>query len=100
MHGNIVRGIITVTLKLAFLALFIVLGIVFVPDDFMSQVGQKVGAAANYLQEESSKRLPGLSEEFSRKVQDTKRDLGSLYLVVKEKYFVDLSQWAAGLAKF
>jgi hypothetical protein len=97
MHGNFIRVITSGIFKLALLAGLVVLGIVFVPDDFMAQVERKVSVVGNYFQTEASKRGPGLAQEFSRKTQEMKADAGGLYKTVADKYFVEARDWVLGL---
>jgi ABC-type cobalt transport system substrate-binding protein len=87
--------IVSAIIKLALLALVIVLGIVFVPDSFMKQVNQKVTVATDFARAEVSKRTPGLQEEFNRKVKETKGDIENLYQSLKEKYSGTVMGWAS-----
>lgn len=79
--------------KLVLLAALVGLGVVFMPDDFMARIEQGVGSTGNYLQGEVSKRAPGLTLEFNRKVADTKRDAQIQYERLKENYLPAVGAW-------
>jgi len=79
--------------KLALLVAVVVLGIVFVPDDFMAKVERNVASAGNFIQGEASKRMPGLNEELNKKVKATKEDIGGLYRSFQEKTWPEIKNW-------
>lgn len=84
-------------LKLILFAALVILGIVFVSDDFMAQVDQKVGWIGNSAREEIVKRSPEVSQEISRKLKETKGELGLMYESFKKDYYPMVGNWFASL---
>jgi hypothetical protein len=93
MRGNFIQAITSSVFKLALLVAVVVLGIIFIPDDFMAKVERNVAAAGSFIQGEASKRAPGLGEEFNKKIKSTREDMGRLYQTFQEKTWPEIKNW-------
>lgn len=83
--------------RLAAFAIVVVLGIVFVPQDFIAGIGCSVDNAGDFVQGEVSKRAPGIKQEFAKKFEETKIGVKDLYQAARENYFPAANEWFAGL---
>jgi len=79
--------------KLALFAALVVLGIIFVPDDFVKRVEREVISAKDYLQSEAQKRFPNVERDISAQFAETKNDLDRLYQSFKEKTLPAAAKW-------
>jgi hypothetical protein len=80
-------------LKIAVLVLVVVLGIVFMPGGLMDWARAGFGSAKDYTSEQTARYAPGLESEFSRKVAQTKEDIGNLYKKTIEEYIPSVQDW-------
>jgi|GEM_PF-993359 len=97
MRTNFIWIIGSGIVRLAALVLLVVLGVVFVPDEFMDRLDRGVNAAVDYLRGESARRAPALAQDINQQAQETKGDLDNLYRSFKEKYLPAINGWVYGL---
>jgi hypothetical protein len=93
MRANIIQSIAFGILKLLLFAVLLVLGVVFVPDEFMERIERAAGVAGDYLSVEAQKRVPAVIQDVSRQAGETKGDAKNLYQSLTEKYWPAISGW-------
>jgi hypothetical protein len=79
--------------KVAILVLIVVLGIVFMPGGLLDGAKAGISAAGVYVGRQIDKYMPGIAAEFSRKVAQTKEDIGNLYKKTTEEYIPTVQNW-------
>lgn len=93
MFGDFIIKLAGAVIKLAILAIIVLAGILFVPDDFVSKVAGQASKAIDFAGGEASKMMPAVSQEFNVKFQETKADLGGVYQSLKEKFAPSIGEW-------
>lgn len=80
-------------IKIILLIALIVLGIVFMPNDFIVHLQERMVAAGESIKSEFSGRWPGISHEFNIKFVAAREEAGTLYQSVKEKFSQTIGNW-------
>lgn len=93
MFGDFIIKLVIAVAKMLVLAALVVLAVVFIPDDFMANVDRQADKAGDFARGQFAERAPGVSQEFSRKVAETKEDALSAYQLFKEKYSSAIGSW-------
>lgn len=78
---------------LLLLVVLIILGVIFVPDEFMARVRNAVNTAQVFVIGEVSRRAPQVTNALSQKTQSTRDELMNLYQSFKEKSLPVIRGW-------
>ena len=81
-------------IKIITLAVIIVLGIVFMPDNIVAVLQRDVASARDFVQREASTRLPAIGRELDAKYVETKTELEGMYRSLKERFLATVGNWA------
>jgi hypothetical protein len=80
-------------IKLVLLLGVIVLGIVFMPDDFLARLQSGAASAREFVQGEVSNRIPAIGRELDTKFAATREEVISFYVSTKEKFSATVGKW-------
>lgn len=79
--------------KFALLVGLVVLGIVFMPDDFVAHIKDCLAGVGQFFQNEVMGRWPAISHDLDQKLDSTLVELGKWWQVVKEKFSATIGDW-------
>jgi hypothetical protein len=88
----LVRSIIKFV-QIALLAALVVLGIVFMPDDFVTNVKAKTAGAGQIFQTEVVGRWPAISRDLDQKFDATTAEIQKWYQIGREKFSATVGDW-------
>ncbi len=71
----------------------IVLGIVFMPDDFVARAKDRLSGIGQFFQTEAAGYWPAISHDFDQKLDATLAELGKWWQFFKEKFFATVGNW-------
>jgi len=82
--------------KLVLLAAIVVLGIVFIPDDFVARLQRDFASARDGIQREVLTRLPAIGRELDVKYSAAKTEVVGFYQAATKKFSETVGSWVWG----
>lgn len=97
MRRETFRKLILGTAKLAGLAVLILMGIIFVPDGFITRVERGIDSAVNFVRQEAAEKAPGMAQGVVQKFNETKVEAEGLFNSFKSEQYPRIRDWIAGI---
>jgi hypothetical protein len=99
MRADAIWQVIWGFLKIVLLAALVMLGIIFVPDGIFDRIERGIDAAAGFFTGKVQENTPGVVQDASQQIQETKNEIQGFYQRIKDEYYPSFIDWLAQAAK-